>query len=198
MTPNARKCQPVVSSWVWQAILMCDDSLALQFKHGVHHHHKVPYGGVPGVVCWYPGTPESYFDMICVWGEPGKFVHQLLYKKWPYQIIANPCPAQGCGGQSVGCCPGVSVPNDLWVTLSGVACLEGSYPLPYVADAGDWTGEAFLCNRNTYFNLTCTGKNWYFGGSFWSSGDPPDIAQCHPFYLYWASRPILSTYGAAL
>lgn len=199
--PNAQKCFPVVSTWAYQAILMCDDSLAIQYKHDIHTHHKVRYGGVPGVVCWYPNTPLSFFDLIVVWQGPGEFVHKFLYKKWPYQIIANPCPPKGCG-QQVACCPGLSIPNTLYVTLtSTLTCLNGSYPITWHNPTQSWVNQANLnlCGLSATMNLQCAGNNnWYLVWNLWSySGSPPDSISCSPLSLQWKNKPIgVSGFGS--
>jgi len=54
-------------------------------------------GGVPGVCCLYPGVPgKAYFDLMAVWGSPGKFVWHVLPYKQPYKIVAPPMPPFGC------------------------------------------------------------------------------------------------------
>ncbi len=59
----AKYCTPVVSSWVSKCILLCDSTLAVEFKRGVHHRHRHAYGGVPGVTCWYPNTTRADYDL---------------------------------------------------------------------------------------------------------------------------------------
>lgn len=96
MAWTAKRCVPVVSSWVFQLIQGCGGEFAIQFKMGAEWYHGKRHGGVPGITCYYPKAPASYFDLALVYPSKGRFVHDLLYRKQPYQVIKSPCPAGSC------------------------------------------------------------------------------------------------------
>ncbi len=138
----ARRCFPTAhSSWVSQFIQGCNGEFAVQFKHYVHHRHGITYRGVPGVVCWYPKAPARYFDLAITWPSAGHFVHQFLDKVQPYQIIANPCPAQACPGDQV-CAGCAAVPAKWQFTISGVSSVSPPPPDYCSGLNGTWITDA--------------------------------------------------------
>jgi hypothetical protein len=111
---KARKCfvPRSPSDWVAKVFLTCDNTLAIQFKHGqkvkkILAHGPGAYlghGGVPVVCCLYPGTQghlaEKLYHLAQVWPFAGEWVHTFLYKKYGY-IVVSP-PAQ-CGDCNTSC-----------------------------------------------------------------------------------------------
>jgi hypothetical protein len=137
----AKKCVQPISSWVYQWILGCNGEFAVQFMQHVHRSRGVALGGVPGVTCWYPGAPASFFDVALVYPGPGKFVHHFLYKRLPYTLIKDPCPPADCG-QLTTCCPGVFIPNTLYATISNrtgnLTTLPDTIVITWDAGQGQW------------------------------------------------------------
>ncbi len=201
----AKMCVPVYSSWVATVIKGCQGEFAVQFKHGVYRDqdHKVRrwWGGVPGVVCFYPTAPPVYFDLMLAAPSKGRFVHQYLDKKLPYQIIPNPCPEKDCG-QQVNCCAH-PVPNVLHVTLLpdvGCACVGGSFPITWNGSTWHGTGN-FGCGTRAVtvdlrcaailpgdhpdaFRLSYTMSDGCGSGTDIVPGGPPS---CHPFAMGFAA-----------
>lgn len=71
------QCVPVVSSWV-DTLVLTNSDFAIVFRSGA--------------CCLYPAAGQAMFNLALVAPSKGKFVHQFLYKKWPYNLIVNPCP----------------------------------------------------------------------------------------------------------
>ena len=164
----AAQCVPVVSSWVGQFILTCDNELAVQFRNGV--------------CCLYPKTTKSLFQVAISAPSPGKFVHQFLYKKQAYKLIKNPCPASPCG-IATGCCPSDLVPTTVHATVTGGGALNGTYALVWDGVLMHWTSTTALgtCAASTFF-LQCPGTNIW---KIWTSGGPTNVttAVCNPLSL---------------
>jgi hypothetical protein len=173
MTLKAQRCVTVSSSWVSKLILTCDDGtgqhLAIQFKHDLGHHHRRGLA-VPGVTCLYPGTNAAWFNAALVFPGPGHFVHHFLYKKMPYRLIPDPCPAQPCDTVTVGCCPDPLLAV-LHATFTGgtgtCACLtDVTVPLAWSAVFSRWQFDGSLCAVAgcTCFVACGAGNVWQFGG----------------------------------
>jgi hypothetical protein len=151
MAITAKFCVPVVSRWVIQFILTCDEELAVTFKK-----HNV--------CCLYPGTTRALFQMAVTWASPGKFVWQFLYKKRGYRLIKSPCPPVGC----VTCSNCTNqLPATLYATVAGES---GSAALTWDATTSTWTGSKNLaCGGTLYIKLACSGSgaaNFLLGTSW--------------------------------
>jgi hypothetical protein len=122
-------------------ILMCSGNLAVWFKNGV--------------CCLYPGTSPAWFKRAVAAPSPGRWVHQFLYKKMAYQIIAAPCPPAGC---TAGCCSN-SFPSTLHATLGDtvVNCISGTIALVYNNTTHKWTGTGPIgsCGHNVTLDFYC-------------------------------------------
>jgi hypothetical protein len=136
------QCVPVISSWVRFLILTADGELAVQFYDRRHKR--------PDVCCLYPGTTVMWFNSALVAPSKGKWVHQWLYKKWPYKIVRPPCTA----AIRCACCTnGLSA--DLVATVSGVFG-PATFPLAYDAAAANWTGSGPICTGHSVrLQLAC-------------------------------------------
>ncbi len=144
---RAKQCVAVSSSWVRYFILTCNDKLAVQFYDSHHPQHPRVHHPKPDVCCYYPNTNDELFD-IAIASDPGRFVHQYLYKKLPYVRIKPPCPPPqaGCCAQYVN-----DYPN-LYLTLANLgnaSCLAGTYTLTWQPMAQRWQmNQATVCNGN--------------------------------------------------
>ena len=161
---RAKECCFPPSSWVFAFILTCDDKLAVWFKRRRRRRRGRPAGGVPGVCCLYPAAGAALYHLACAWHTPGKFVHQFLYRKLAYQIVAppklpcGPCGAGGSGTVTVPCCSN-PLPQTLHVTFTGA--LSGSYALT-------WDGAHTWTNTNVTgcggavvsSDLSCASGHW--------------------------------------
>ena len=143
----AAQCVPVVSSWVRQFILTCNNELAVQFRNGV--------------CCLYPKTTKAHFQIAIAAPSPGKFVHQYLFKKLAYQLIKPPCPAAPCG-VTTACCPGDPVPTTVHATITGGGALDGVYAMVYDAGLSRWVSTTDLgsCAAGTFYLECATGPTW--------------------------------------
>jgi hypothetical protein len=187
MPLTAQRCVRVVSSWVLQFILTCDDGtgqhLAVQFLRKVRRVHGVTVGGVPGVTCLYPGTTRRHFDLALVWGGPGRFVHRFLYKKMPYTLIKCPCPAAGCT-VTTNCCS-AALPTTLHATITDpnsdcpCAAAGASITLVYNPATHKWTGTGPFgtCGQNITLSFWCNGSdcNGFLLSASWSDGCAADL-----------------------
>ncbi len=111
---KARKCfvPRSPSDWVAKVFLTCDNTIAVQFKHGQKVEKILDrgpgaylgYGGVPAVCCLYPGTQgeraETLYELAQVWPFAGEWVHAFLYKKFGYILVS---PPRLCGGCNTSC-----------------------------------------------------------------------------------------------
>jgi hypothetical protein len=170
------KYVPVVSSWVRMFILTSDCKLAVWFKDGV--------------CCYYPSSSRALFDLALTWASPGRFVHHFLYKKLAYKRIKPPCPAPPCG-ESVACCPGVTVPDTLHATFSNACpCLNGqTVVLNY--GSGSWGGNyQGACTNPVTLSLACVNlppQTWRLTTGCPAAGTAktasPTSATCSPLNL---------------
>lgn len=146
MAWTARRCVPVVSSWVDKLIQGCDDEFAIRFKR---------YGGVPGVTCYYPQAPAAFFNLALAWPSKGRFVWRFLYRLQPYQIIADSCPPGDCPA-ALNCCPSVTLPASLRVTYTGSGfCLDGvTVPIAFQGSA-TWSGNYSACGGASGLDFSC-------------------------------------------
>jgi hypothetical protein len=158
--PNAKTCyyRPG-SSWVYAFILMCDGSMAVWFYKEGHTVRGVRFHGPPGVCCWYPGTPEAWFEAAIVSASAGKFVHHFLYKKRAYKIIRPPCPPKGCTSP---CCAPALIPDTLTATVVPATCSAAacSISLVYNSTSSKWEGTGALgtTGHNVTFKWYCSGN----------------------------------------
>lgn len=114
MPIKGRRCFTPISPsrWVARIYLTCDNMIAVEYRHGQHVKKVLPhgpgaylgYGGVPAVCCLYPGTQgelaETLYELAQTWSYGGEWVHQFLYKKFGYQLVA---PPEICGGCNTSC-----------------------------------------------------------------------------------------------
>jgi len=140
------------SSWVYQLIEGCGGEFAITFKRKVHRVHGVPVGGVPWITCWYPNVPAAYFQLAQAWPSRGHFVREFLFKKQPYRIIPNPCPAADCNTGTCNQC--VAAPVQWKVAFSGLtngSCTEcGDLNTTFTLD--NQAGPGIDCRWQTQFD----------------------------------------------
>lgn len=203
------------SDWVYKIWLTCDDTIAVQFKHGQKVKKVLDegpgdylgYGGVPGVCCLYPGTKgavgRELFELARVWPYAGEWVHAFLYKKFGYIKIVPPMQVGCCEAQE--CCADVVLPPTLHATLvntSGAACLAGTYALKLDLNKCWWSYVAPIpaCgNFSLGLVLGCVNQQWNIGlictlGSSptlgYDSPQPPiTVNQCDPFQVGFKNVP---------
>jgi hypothetical protein len=189
----------MVHSWVYQLILTCDNQFAITFNR---YHRGVPRPGLPGVTCLYPGVPgEEYFNIALAYGEPGKFVHDYLYKKQPYQIIASPCPASPCG--VVTSCSPDPVSTSLVATLVNLSGCPSTAsfaldlaPLGCGLISVCWTTGHVTCGAaDIVISIACLANGWNLIS--WDAGEGAalpllaDSASSSPFVLQWNSLSMI-------
>jgi hypothetical protein len=189
------------SRWVFSFIAGCNGEFAVRFNHRIRGRHGSDFhrwlAMVAGVTCWYPGAPAAFMRIAKASPSPGKFVHEYLYKKLPYVIIADPCPPGNCG-QLTPCCSGIYVPNNLVATVSnatgGFAGMPAQLALVYGSGSGNWQSGTFVIGGVTFLLiLTCDTS----GPPTWtldfekvpSAPGPPGTltsASCEPLALAFA------------
>jgi len=134
----AKICTGIRSSWIQLAILMCNDTLSVQFHNGF--------------CCNYLRSTRAHYQQIIAAHSAGHWLRKNLYRILPYKVIALPCPPAGCG-QQTACCPNV-LPNTLHATANlGI----GSVPLVYDG-ALFWASQAAVassCGAHFLFRLHC-------------------------------------------
>jgi hypothetical protein len=150
--PQAKFCTAVHSHWILMAILMCDETLSVWFKHGICVNYR--------------GSNINHYRQMIGAASPGRWLHRNLYRILPYKVIPLPCPAAGCGVMT-SCCPN-SIPTNLHLSLAGggsCACMSGTFPLTWSSSGGTFGGPAGLGSQNlctsTAFIFECTGPGPY-------------------------------------
>jgi hypothetical protein len=202
------------SRWVHAFIQGCGGELAVQYKHAVAGRRAVaasfqvagpnrqvgnlppqPRLMVPSVTCHYPSAPANWYAIAISYPSAGRFVHAFLYKKQPYRLIANPCPAQACDVATDCCANGI--PQTLYLTLSGGTALNGSYPLVHDSGTGQWAGYLGTPGPNTQVFFECAGSALtfrlfgYCNGSLTFSTDnllTMASCSCSPFSIVFPSQ----------
>jgi hypothetical protein len=110
MQIKARRCFVPFSPsrWVAKVYLTCDNTIAVEYRHGQHVKKILPQGpgaylgkgGVPRVCCLYPGTQgdlaEFLYELAEVWSYGGEWVHAFLYKKFGYRLVSSPSVCGNC------------------------------------------------------------------------------------------------------
>ncbi len=174
---NASQCVAVRSSWIAMVILMCDNTLSVLFKDGF--------------CCNYPRTSAAHFRAMLAAPSKGRWLHRNLYKILPYRPIRLPCPAAGCG-QTIACCPGVTIPNTLHATVN----LGGGTVVLTYDGSEYWSAGGIALNCGDVISLRlacnpgftdCSGLvlQYECGSSgIWTlMADPLGACTCSPLYL---------------
>jgi hypothetical protein len=104
----------------------------------------------------------------------GDHTIEAVYQPSAEDWTATQCSlTQSCqGGVSTSCCPGVSLPTTLYVTISnvsGCACLSGTYALSYNSEDETWMISGLnVCGKSSVeWEIFCSGNDWFlYGGGF--------------------------------
>lgn len=176
----AKRCIPVVSSWIWKLIQGCNGELAVQFSLDGRHVNGRVLRGPPGVIVYYPNAPQAFFEVLLAAPSKGKAVRRLLYKIFAYKLIADPCPPGGCG-QQTQCCAN-AIPNMVHLTIqnvSGCAAINGmSIQLTWNPVSIGWDGVA----PGVIFLFKCQGTTWTLNNTNATAG-----FSCNPLSISFAN-----------
>jgi hypothetical protein len=108
------------------------------------------------------------------------------------------CPDPNAGGGvMVACCPGVGLPGELQVSLSGgtgtCTCLNGqSWQVDW--NGVDWSNPYVLCGRDGSWDLTCSGTpaKWTLTSTGCDFVTPAvDAGSCNPLAITWTGVAVL-------
>jgi len=186
---NAKFCTAVSSHWILMAILMCDETLSVWFKHGICVNYR--------------GSNVNHYRQMVAAASPVRWLHRNLYRILPYKIIPLPCPAAGCTIQNT-CCPGISIPQTLHGTnLHYQLHPNQNIPLTYQTAGtvpGDGVSAPFWQGSGTdglIASLWCTsGATWdlelYYGAADYADQTPTSV-NCNPIDLVW-----IGSFGAEI
>ncbi len=193
--PQAKSCTAVHSHWILMAILMCDETLSVWFKHGICVNYR--------------GSNVHHYRQMIAAASPGRWLHRNLYRILPYKVIPLPCPAAGCG-VTTSCCPN-SVPTPLHLSLAGSAgcgCMSGTYLLTYSPTGGSfggpaWVGSAAACSRSIAFIFECAqGVRWQWHLTITTGpfeivkNVNDDTSTCDPFLQTYSGLNVFTFSGA--